>query len=148
MDYMKQAIRQAHIALSHDEVPIGAVVVKDGKIIARAYNQREQRQNALMHAEIIAIDKACKKLGSWRLCGCTLYVTLEPCPMCAGAILNARFDKVVFGAYDSNSGYCLSRGDMFEGGVLNHNCEVVGGVMEQECKKLIQGFFQSKRKSL
>ena len=119
---------------------------KDGKIISRGYNQREKKQNALLHAEIIAIQKACKKLHSWRLDDCTLYVTLEPCPMCAGAILNARMDKVVFGAFDPQSGFCLSNPSFLGGGVLNHKVEVEGGIKEEECKKLIQDFFRSKRK--
>lgn len=145
-EFINDALRLARLAEKHGEVPIGAVVVKDGKIISRGYNQREKKQNALLHAEIIAIQNACKKLHSWRLDGCTLYVTLEPCPMCAGAILNARMDKVVFGAFDTQSGYCLSNTSFLGGGVLNHKVEVEGGIKEEECKKLIQDFFRSKRK--
>lgn len=146
MDYMSQAIKQAKLALKHDEVPIGAVIVKDGKIIARGYNKREKEQNALLHAEIVAINKACKKLKSWRLDGCDIYVTLEPCPMCAGAIINARIRKVVFGAFDKQSGYVVSNGDLFKQIVLNHSCDVQGGQEEEKCQKLIKDFFKSKRK--
>lgn len=144
--FMDEALRLARIAGRRGEVPIGAVVEKDGKIIARGYNCREKKQNALMHAEIVAINKACKKLHSWRLDGCTLYVTLEPCPMCAGAILNARMKKVVFGAYDESSGFCLSNPVFMSGGVLNHKVECEGGIKQEECRKLIQDFFRSKRK--
>ena len=111
--FMDEAYIEAEKARRHDEVPIGAVVVRDGKIISRGRNMREKKQNALLHAEIVAINKACKKLGSWRLDDCELYVTLEPCPMCAGAILNARMSKVVFGAYDKESGYVQSNGQLF-----------------------------------
>ena len=145
-EFIDEALKLARIAEKHGEVPIGAVVVKDGRIISRGYNQREKKQNALLHAEVVAIMKACKKLHSWRLDGCTLFVTLEPCPMCAGAILNARMDRVVFGAYDLQSGYCVSNPSFVGGGVLNHKVEVVGGIKEEECKKLIQDFFRSKRK--
>ena len=103
LNFMEEAIKQANKALEKDEVPIGAVIVKNGKIIARGYNCREKNQNALMHAEIVAIDKACKKLNSWRLDGCQIYVTLEPCPMCAGAIVNARIDKLVYGCQEKTS---------------------------------------------
>ena len=98
--FMKEAIKRAKKAEARAEVPVGAVIVRDGKIISSGYNRREEKQNSLLHAEISAIDRACKKLGSWRLCGCTLYVTLEPCPMCAGAVINSRIDRVVFGAFD------------------------------------------------
>ncbi|MGN1162794.1 MAG: nucleoside deaminase [Christensenellales bacterium] len=145
-EFMNEALRLARLAGKRGEVPIGAVVTKGEKIIARGYNCREKKQNALLHAEIVAISKACKKLHSWRLDGCTLFVTLEPCPMCAGAILNARMDKVVFGAYDAQSGFCTSNPSFLGGGVLNHKVEVVGGIKEEECKKLIQDFFRSKRK--
>lgn len=145
-EFMEEALRLARVAQKHGEVPIGAVVAKDGKIISRGYNRREKKQNALLHAEIVAISKACKKLHSWRLDDCTMFVTLEPCPMCAGAILNARMNKVVFGAFDQQSGYCTSNPSFLGGGVLNHKVEVVGGIKEQECKKLIQDFFRSKRK--
>jgi len=103
--FMKEALKQAKKAASIGETPIGAVIVRDGEIIARGYNKRETKKNALLHAEIIAINKACKKLGGWRLPRCEMYVTLEPCPMCAGAIINSRIEKVYFGAYDKKFGY-------------------------------------------
>lgn len=144
--FMEEALRLARVAGRRGEVPIGAVIERDGKIIARGYNHRERKQNALMHAEIVAINRACKKLHSWRLDGCTLYVTLEPCPMCAGAILNARMKRVVFGAFDQQSGFCLSNTSFMSGGVLNHKVDCAGGIKQDECKKLIQDFFRSKRK--
>ncbi|MBO5286027.1 MAG: tRNA adenosine(34) deaminase TadA [Clostridia bacterium] len=143
--YMNKALEQAKKALSRDEVPIGAVIVKDGVIIARGYNKRESSQNALAHAEIIAISKACKKLKSWRLDGAEIYVTLEPCPMCAGAIMNARISKIVFGAYEPKSGACGSKFDVIGDSGLNHNAVFIGGVMEEECSLLIKNYFKSKR---
>ena len=144
--FMDEAFIEAEKARRHDEVPIGAVVVRDGKIISRGRNMREKKQNALLHAEIVAINKACKKLGSWRLDDCELYVTLEPCPMCAGAILNARISKVVFGAYDKESGYVQSNGQLFSGPTLNHKCKFEGGVEAEKCSKILQDFFKSKRR--
>lgn len=144
--FMDEAYIEAEKAKRHDEVPIGAVVVRDGKIISRGRNMREKKQNALLHAEIVAINKACKKLGSWRLDDCELYVTLEPCPMCAGAILNARISKVVFGAYDKESGYVQSNGQLFSGSTLNHKCKFEGGVEAEKCSKILQDFFKSKRR--
>lgn len=144
--FMDEAYIEAEKAKRHDEVPIGAVVVRDGKIISRGRNMREKKQNALLHAEIVAINKACKKLGSWRLDDCELYVTLEPCPMCAGAILNARISKVVFGAYDKESGYVQSNGQLFSGPTLNHKCKFEGGVEAEKCSKILQDFFKSKRR--
>lgn len=143
--YMNKALEQAKKALSRDEVPIGAVIVKDGVVIARGYNKRESSQNALAHAEIIAINKACKKLKSWRLDGAEIYVTLEPCPMCAGAIMNARISKIVFGAYEPKSGACGSKFDVIGDSGLNHNAVFIGGVMEEECSLLIKNYFKSKR---
>lgn len=142
--FMKEAIRQAKKAEAIDETPIGAVIVKDGKIIARGYNKRETKKNALMHAEIIAIDKACKKLGGWRLPGCDIYVTLEPCPMCAGAIIQARIENVYFGAYDPKSGCLGSICDL--SGVLPHKIEYRGGVMQGECEEILKNFFKNLRK--
>ena len=141
MDFMKTALKLAKKAYKKGEVPIGAVIVKNGKIISKGYNKREKSQNALMHAEIVAINKACKKLKSWRLDGCTIFCTLEPCFMCAGAILNARIDKLVFGAYEQKSGSAISRFNVFENSGLNHNVLVESGILELECKKLLQDFF-------
>ena len=143
--FMQQAIKQAELAKSCDEVPVGAVIVKDCKIIAKAYNKRERKQNALLHAEIIAIDKACKKLGSFRLNDCEMYVTLEPCPMCAGAIINARVGKVFFGAFDQKRGCAGSIYNLLADPRFNHNPIVEGGIMQQECVKLLQDFFETKR---
>lgn len=143
--YMKQAIKQAQIAFKADEVPVGAIIVKDNVVISRAYNKRENKQNALYHAEILAIDKACKKLNTFRLNDCVMYVTLEPCPMCAGAIINARLKKVVFGAYDPKRGCVGSIYNLLEDKRFNHNPQVQGGVMEKECSQLLSDFFSKKR---
>ena len=145
IDFMQIALNLAKKAYKKGEVPIGAVIVKNGKIISKGYNKREKSQNALMHAEIIAINKACKKLKSWRLDGCTIYCTLEPCFMCAGAILNARIDKLVFGAYEQKSGSAISKFNAFENSGLNHNVLVESGVLESQCKKLLQDFFSELR---
>ena len=142
--FMKAAIAQAKLAAKKGEVPVGAVIVRDGEIIARAYNTRETDKNALCHAEIKAIRKACKKLGGWRLTRCELYVTLEPCPMCAGAIVNSRIDKVVFGAYDNREG---SFGSLINLASYPYSSrpEIVGGVMEKECKEVLSEFFKKMR---
>ena len=142
--FMRQAIDEAKRAYELDEVPVGAIIVKDGRVIARAFNTRERDKNALCHAEIKAIDEACRTLGGWRLVGCTLYVTLEPCPMCAGAISNAHLEGVVYGASDFKAGAL--------GTVFNLNDypvfkpEVVGGVLGDECATLLTDFFRGKRK--
>ena len=143
--YMQQALVQAKIAFEKDEVPVGAVIVREDKVIAKAYNKREKKQNALYHAELLAIDKACKKLKTFRLTDCELYVTLEPCPMCAGAIINARLKKVVFGAYDQKRGCVGSIYNLLEDNRFNHNPQVVGGVMEKECAEIMSNFFKTKR---
>ena len=145
INFMQVALNLAKKAYKKGEVPIGAVIVKNGKIISKGYNRREKSQNALMHAEIIAINKACKKLKSWRLDGCEIYCTLEPCFMCAGAILNARINKLVFGAYEQKSGSATSRFNVFDNSGLNHTVLVNGGVLELECKKLLQDFFADLR---
>ena len=142
---MKQALARAKNAEKSDEVPIGALIVKDGKIIASGRNMREGKRNALHHAEIIAIDRACKKIGAWRLTGCTLYVTMEPCPMCAGAIVNSRISRVVFGCYDQKAGACGSVYNINDY-PLNHKFEVVGGVLENECASILSEFFIKLRK--
>jgi tRNA(adenine34) deaminase len=143
--FMKEALKQAKKAASIGETPIGAVIVHDGKIIARGYNKRETKKNALLHAEIIAIDKACKKLGGWRLPNCDIYVTLEPCPMCAGAIVSARIDNLYFGAYDYKSGCAGSKANLFEHGLFNYDVNVTGGVLEQECAAVLKDFFKELR---
>ena len=143
-EYMKRALELAEIAFSEGEVPVGAVIVKDGKIIAEGRNRREQKKNALCHAEIEAIGNACETLHGWRLVGCELYVTLEPCPMCAGAIVNARVPKVYFGAYDLKNGCCGSVVDVFSF-KESFRPECQGGIMEDECTELLKKFFKRLR---
>lgn len=143
--WMECAIAEAQRAAEIDEVPIGAVIVREGRVIASAHNTRETDKNPLAHAEIGAIKKASEILGGWRLLECTLYVTLEPCPMCAGAIVNARIPRVVFGAYDRKAGALGTLYDLAEG-KLNHTPEVAGGVLEEECAALLSGYFRNKRK--
>ena len=143
-ELMPRAIELAKEAAREGEVPVGAVIAKNGEIIAEGRNKRETKKTALGHAEIEAIHKACEKLGSWRLSGCTLYVTLEPCPMCAGAVINARLDKVVYGAYDLKAGSVSSVTDLFNRS-YNHRPEVQEGFMENECRKLLTDFFEKLR---
>lgn len=142
-EYMRQAIDLAKIAMTQDEVPVGAIIVRDDKVIARAYNTREKDKNALYHAEIKAIDEACKVLGGWRLVGCTMYVTLEPCPMCAGAIVNSRIEKVVYGAPDNKAGAFGTMINLTDYPLFKP--EIVGGVLKEECAQLLSTFFKSKR---
>lgn len=141
--YMKSALKCAQKALAEGEVPIGAVVVLDGKIISRGHNRRTKKQLATAHAEIEAIEKACKKLKSWRLPDCEIYVTLEPCPMCMGAMLNARIKKVYFGAYEAR-GRSMTE-SLASADLVNHKIEVEGGIMEEECKSILSGFFEELR---
>jgi tRNA(adenine34) deaminase len=143
--FMNEAIAEAKIAETEDEVPIGAVIVRDGKIIARAHNTRETSKCATHHAEILAIEEACRTLGGWRLPGTTLYVTLEPCAMCAGAIINARIPRVVYGAKDLRFGAMGTLIDLSEL-PLNHSPEVKRGFMEDETKNLLSAYFAKKRK--
>ena len=143
--FMKEALKEAKKAGQADETPIGAVIVKDGKIIARGRNKRENKKNSLCHAEIIAINKACKKIGDWRLEGCELYVTLEPCPMCAGAVIQSRIKALYFGAYDYKAGCHSSKINLFEENLFNHNVDVSGGIMEEECAVLLKDFFKKLR---
>ncbi len=143
-ELMTRAIELAKEAMNEGEIPVGAVIAKDGEIIAEGRNTREKEHNALGHAEIQAIDNACKALGSWRLSDCTMYVTLEPCPMCAGAIINARIKKVVYGAYDLKAGSCSSVISMFNL-PYNHQPELQEGFMENECKTLMTEFFKKLR---
>lgn len=143
--YMRAAMKEAYKAELKDEVPIGAVIVYDGKIIARAHNTRQTKQISTHHAEILCIEKACRKLNSWRLEGCDLYVTLEPCPMCAGAIQQSRIRKVVFGAYDPKGGFFGSNFNINEVKGLNHYPEVEGGVLKEKTAQLLKDFFKKKR---
>lgn len=144
--YMKRAIELAELSASEGEVPVGAVVVKKttGEIIGEGRNMRENSKNALAHAEIIAIDMACRTLGGWRLPKCAIYVTLEPCPMCCGAIINARIDEVFFGAYDAKSGSAVSVQKIFEL-PYNYRPEVSGGIMEKDCADVLSLFFRQLR---
>lgn len=144
--YMNEALKQAEIAYELGEIPIGAVITQNGKIISTAYNRRETGKNALYHAELEAIHKACENLGGWRLWNCELFVTLEPCPMCAGAIVNARIPKVYFGAYDKKNGACGSYMDLMNT-ENNFRPEVTGGILEDKCSELIKDFFQKLRNS-
>ena len=143
--YMRAAMKEARKAELKDEVPIGAVIVYDGKIIARAHNTRQTKQISTHHAEILCIEKACRKLNSWRLEGCDLYVTLEPCPMCAGAIQQSRIRKVVFGAYDPKGGFFGSNFNINEVKGLNRYPEVEGGILKEETAQLLKDFFKKKR---
>ena len=143
-EFMTLALENAKKASEKGDVPVGAVIVRDGEIIGQGQNKREKEKNALLHAEICAIDDACRKLGSWRLKGSTLYVTLEPCPMCAGAIINSRIERVVFGAYDEKAG-CFGSVDNFSEKGFNHKVQIIGGFMEEECQKMLVSFFKEKR---
>jgi tRNA(adenine34) deaminase len=142
--YMREALKEAYKAYKKKEIPIGCVIVYNDTIIARAHNLRESKKNALYHAEILAIKKACKKLKSWRLDMCDIYITLEPCQMCSGAILQSKIKNTYFGAYDAKTGMAGSRFNMF---ALKFNYEpnVVGGILENECKTLIKNFFKDLR---
>lgn len=141
--FMLEALKEAEIAASEDEVPVGAVIVRNGEILAKAHNTRERDKNALYHAEIKAINQACQILGGWRLVGCTLYVTLEPCPMCAGAIINSRIERVVYGAPDHKAGAF--------GTMINLNDyplfkpQITSGILADQCSGILSSFFKNKR---
>lgn len=143
-DYMKIALEQAEVAATEGEVPVGAVIVKDGEIIASARNNREATGDATGHAELLVIREACRVLGGWHLDKCELYVTLEPCPMCMGAIINSRLKKVTFGAKDAKAGACGSVLDM-SAYPLNHKPIIESGLMKEECVGVLRRFFESKR---
>lgn len=142
--FMKKAIELALKAYALGEVPVGAVIVKNGEIVGTGYNMREHKQNALSHAEIEAINSACKSLGTWRLDGCEMYVTLEPCPMCTGAIINSRIKTVIFGAFDSKMG-CMDSVINLCDYPFNHKVEIYAGICEDECKEILQKFFENLR---
>ena len=144
--FMQDAIRQAVKAYEADEVPVGAVVVREGAVIARAWNQVELLKDATAHAEMIALTAAEAAMGDWRLTGCTLYVTKEPCPMCAGALVHCRIDRVVFGADDPKGGAAGGAMNLLQFSTLNHACDITSGVMEPDCRSLLQTFFKEKRK--
>lgn len=143
--YMREAIKQAKKAYQIDEVPIGCVIVYENKIIARAYNKRNKNKNTLAHAELLAINKASKVLNDWRLEGCTMYVTLEPCQMCAGAIVQARIDKVVIGCMNPKAGCGGSILNLLQMEQFNHQVETVSGVLEEDCSSMLQQFFRELR---
>jgi tRNA(adenine34) deaminase len=143
--FMGEALRQAARAYEAEEVPVGAVVVRDGRIIARAYNQVELLKDATAHAEMLAITQAEETVGDWRLSDCTLYVTKEPCPMCAGAIVHVRLARVVFGARDAKAGAAGSALNLLQFPTLNHRCEITSGVREPECRHFLQTFFAEQR---
>ena len=142
---MSEALQLARQAAAAGEVPVGAVVMRDGEILGRGFNRRESLHSPLAHAEILAIEQAAGRLGAWRLLDCTLYVTLEPCPMCAGAVVNARIPRVVFGARDPKAGAAESLFRLLDDERLNHRCEVLGGVLAEESSELLKSFFRQRR---
>ncbi len=143
--FMKQAIKEAEKAEKKEEVPIGCVIVYQGKVFAKAHNLRQTKRLSTAHAEILAIEKACKKLKDWRLSDMEMYITLEPCAMCAGAIANSRIKKVYFGAYEKKGGGVVSKFDILSNSGLNHTVEFEGGVLEKDCSLLIKNFFSMRR---
>ncbi len=145
--FMNEALRQAKKAYAKEESPIGAIIVREGEIIARAFNQVETLKDATAHAEMLALTQAQTAVGDWRLTDCILYVTKEPCPMCAGAIVHTRLQKVVFGAPDPKAGAAGGGMNLLQHPKLNHRCEIASSILEEECKQLLQSFFQEKRKS-
>ena len=144
--FMKMALQEAEQALREDEVPIGAVIVDEDRVIARAHNQREQLRDPTAHAEMIAVTQAAEARQSWRLEGCTLYVTLEPCPMCAGAIIQARISTVVYGTPDPKAGAVHTLYHLLDDGRLNHRCLVTAGVLAEPCGQILTQFFQERRR--
>lgn len=143
--YMREAIRQAKKAYAKNETPIGCVIVRDGRVIARGYNKRNEKKNTLAHAEIIAIHKASRVVGDWRLEDCTMYVTLEPCPMCAGAIVQARIPRIVLGSMNAKAGCAGSVVNLLQMEGFNHKVEVQTGVLREECSQMMSGFFRELR---
>lgn len=144
--FMKEALKEAKKAYEKLEIPVGCVIVKDGKIIARGHNLKETKKDTTEHAEIIAIKKASKKLDSWRLLDCEMYVTLEPCSMCAGAIINSRIKKIYIGTMDEKTGAAGSVLNLFKDYTFNHNVEVETGIMKEDCEKILKDFFKELRK--
>lgn len=144
--FMKEALKQAKKAYAIEEVPIGCVIVHEEKIIARAYNKRNTKKSTLAHAELLAIEKACKKLGDWRLEECTMYITLEPCQMCAGAIVQARIPRVVIGTHNKKAGCAGSILNLLQMKEFNHQVELTSGVLEEECSEMMKQFFREMRK--
>ena len=145
--FMKEALKEAKRAYEKEEIPVGAVIVKDNKIIARAYNQKEEKRDTTKHAEIIAIQKASKKIDAWRLQDCEMYVTLEPCSMCTGAIIQARIKKIYIGTMDEKTGACGSVLNLLEDYKFNHKVEIEKDILKPECEEIIKQFFKELRKS-
>lgn len=145
--FMKEALKEAQKAYEINEIPIGAVIARNGEIVGRGYNQKETMKDATLHAEISAIKDACRNLGGWRLTGCTMYVTLEPCSMCAGALVNSRVERLVIGARDLKAGACGSVLNIVQTEELNHQINVQFGVMEEDCSKILKRFFKDLRNS-
>lgn len=143
--FMRIALEEAQLAFDEGEVPVGAVIVHQGEVIARAHNQRESRKDATAHAELLAIQNAAGHFASWRLEDTTIYVTLEPCPMCAGAILQARVKRVVYGAFDPKAGAADSLFRLLDDARLNHRCEITSGILLDECRDILQEFFRTRR---
>ena len=146
-DYMRMALEEARLAAREGEVPVGAVLVKDGEVIARAHNRREATGNPLDHAEMLALAEGAARLGAWRLEGTTMYVTLEPCPMCAGALVQARVERLVFGARDLKLGAAGSRYNLVSDETVHHRLAVADGILEEECLSILRGFFEARRSS-
>ena len=144
--FMREALKEAQKAYEKLEVPVGAVIVKDGKIIARAHNQKETKKDTTKHAEMLAIQKGSKKLESWRLIDCEMYVTLEPCSMCAGAIINSRIKKIYIGTLDKKTGAAGSVFNLFEDYVFNHKVEIEKGILQKDCEQILKDFFRELRK--
>jgi len=145
LPFMNEALKLAEQAAKEGEVPVGAVIVYESQIIAHGFNLRESRKNPLAHAELIAIEQAAQKLGRWRLHGCSIYVTLEPCAMCAGALVNARIDKLIFGTTDPKAGAIISHFNIGSGAPLNHTLKIESGIMQIECQSILQIFFKKRR---
>ena len=143
--FMKEALKEAYKAYEKLEIPVGVVIVKDGKIIARAHNRKEEKKDTTEHAEIIAIRKASKKLDNWRLSGCEMYVTLEPCSMCAGSLIHARMKKVYIGTMDEKTGACGSKLNLLEDYTFNHKVEIETGILREECEQMLKNFFKELR---
>lgn len=143
--FMEMALEEARQAAREGEIPVGAVLVREGRVVARNHNRREQDRDATAHAEVLVLREACRQLGRWRLSDTALYVTLEPCPMCAGAIWNARVGRLVYGAWDSAAGACGSQFNLPAHPSLNFRTQVTAGVMEEECRKILQDFLEARR---
>lgn len=146
-EYMKLALKEAKKAYNRLEVPVGAIIVKNGEIISKAYNEKEGKKDCTKHAEILAIQRACKKLNSWRLCDCEIYVTLEPCSMCAGALIQSRIHKVYIGAMDEKTGSCGSVFNLLKDYKFNHDVEIEYGICKKECEDILKEFFKNLRKN-